>query len=115
MAYRGRVLLSLETKLVEHCEQKVEDLPADDILRVEVRGAALCGMRVVVEGGWPGGVLVGEARLHPRSYAFTSLGLAGKWEEPHDYPASPRNVQRLKKDGRKYFKSLVLNPNRGAI
>lgn len=41
MAYRGRVLLSLETKLVEHCEQKVEDLPADDILRVEVRGTAL--------------------------------------------------------------------------
>lgn len=41
MAYRGRVLLSLETKLVEHSEQKVEDLPADDILRVEVRGVAL--------------------------------------------------------------------------
>lgn len=37
VAYRGRVLLSLETKLVEHSEQKVEDLPADDILRVEVR------------------------------------------------------------------------------
>lgn len=37
MAYRGRLLLSLETKLVEHSEQKVEDLPADDILRVEVR------------------------------------------------------------------------------
>uniref|UniRef100_A0A286XVK5 Dysferlin n=1 Tax=Cavia porcellus TaxID=10141 RepID=A0A286XVK5_CAVPO len=35
VAYRGRVLLSLETKLVEHSEQKVEDLPADDILRVE--------------------------------------------------------------------------------
>lgn len=37
VAYRGRLLLSLETKLVEHSEQKVEDLPADDILRVEVR------------------------------------------------------------------------------
>lgn len=37
VAYRGRVLLSLETKLVEHSEQKVENLPADDILRVEVR------------------------------------------------------------------------------
>ncbi|KAJ8781330.1 hypothetical protein J1605_011314 [Eschrichtius robustus] len=35
VAYRGRLLLSLETKLVEHSEQKVEDLPADDILRVE--------------------------------------------------------------------------------
>ncbi|XP_078205192.1 dysferlin isoform X43 [Callithrix jacchus] len=35
VAYRGRVLLSLETKLVEHSEQKVEDLPVDDILRVE--------------------------------------------------------------------------------
>lgn len=41
VAYRGRVLLSLETKLVEHSEQKVEDLPADDILRVEVRTCAL--------------------------------------------------------------------------
>jgi hypothetical protein len=40
VAYRGRLLLSLETKLVEHSEQKVEDLPADDILRVEVRGIA---------------------------------------------------------------------------
>lgn len=36
VAYRGRLLLSLETKLVEHSEQKVEDLAADDILRVEV-------------------------------------------------------------------------------
>ncbi|XP_006880933.1 PREDICTED: dysferlin isoform X5 [Elephantulus edwardii] len=35
VAYRGRILLALETKLVEHSEQKVEDLPADDILRVE--------------------------------------------------------------------------------
>ncbi|XP_072623005.1 dysferlin isoform X21 [Vulpes vulpes] len=36
VAYRGRLLLSLETKLVEHSgEQRVEDLPADDILRVE--------------------------------------------------------------------------------
>ncbi|XP_032147669.1 dysferlin isoform X26 [Sapajus apella] len=35
VAYRGRVLLSLETKLVEHSEQKVEDIPVDDILRVE--------------------------------------------------------------------------------
>uniref|UniRef100_A0A452VBZ9 Dysferlin n=1 Tax=Ursus maritimus TaxID=29073 RepID=A0A452VBZ9_URSMA len=35
VAYRGRLLLSLETKLVEHSDQKVEDLPADDILRVE--------------------------------------------------------------------------------
>ncbi|KAB0358615.1 hypothetical protein FD754_002771, partial [Muntiacus muntjak] len=35
VAYRGRLLLSLETKLVEHSEQKVEALSADDILRVE--------------------------------------------------------------------------------
>lgn len=56
MAYRGRVLLSLETKLVEHSEQKVEDIPADDILRVEVRGMGLGGM--VVTGGWPQGILV---------------------------------------------------------
>ncbi|XP_019351178.2 dysferlin isoform X1 [Alligator mississippiensis] len=35
VAYRGRLLVELETKLVEHIEQKVEDIPADDILRVE--------------------------------------------------------------------------------
>ncbi|XP_069061681.1 dysferlin isoform X3 [Pleurodeles waltl] len=35
VAYRGRILLELETKLVEHTEQKVEDIPSDDILRVE--------------------------------------------------------------------------------
>lgn len=72
MAYRGRVLLSLETKLVEHSEQKVEDLPADDILRVEVRGVALELVRRVVKGGWPQGVMVDEGSalstlmcLHP--------------------------------------------------
>lgn len=55
MAYRGRLLVELETKLVDHVEQKLEDIPADDILRVEVRppthslffdedgGAALAG------------------------------------------------------------------------
>ncbi|XP_077334191.1 dysferlin isoform X5 [Lithobates pipiens] len=35
VAYRGRILLELETKLVEHSEQKVEDIPSDDLLRVE--------------------------------------------------------------------------------
>ncbi|XP_008936232.1 PREDICTED: dysferlin-like, partial [Merops nubicus] len=35
VAYRGRILLELQTKLVEHVEQKVEDISADDILRVE--------------------------------------------------------------------------------
>ncbi|NXK11508.1 DYSF protein, partial [Herpetotheres cachinnans] len=35
VAYRGRILVELETKLVEHVEQKVEDISADDILRVE--------------------------------------------------------------------------------
>ncbi|XP_027564704.1 dysferlin-like, partial [Neopelma chrysocephalum] len=35
VAYRGRVLVELETKLVEHLEQKVEEIPADDVLRVE--------------------------------------------------------------------------------
>eukprot|EP00076_Gallus_gallus_P040100 XP_025005638.1 dysferlin isoform X5 [Gallus gallus] len=35
VAYRGRVLLELETKLAEHGELKVEDICADDILRVE--------------------------------------------------------------------------------
>uniref|UniRef100_A0A8C0V917 Dysferlin n=1 Tax=Cyanistes caeruleus TaxID=156563 RepID=A0A8C0V917_CYACU len=33
VAYRGRILVELETKLVEHMEQKVEEIPADDILR----------------------------------------------------------------------------------
>uniref|UniRef100_A0A8C2TLC7 Dysferlin n=1 Tax=Coturnix japonica TaxID=93934 RepID=A0A8C2TLC7_COTJA len=35
VAYRGRVLLELETKLAEHGELKVEDISADDVLRVE--------------------------------------------------------------------------------
>ncbi|XP_075429238.1 dysferlin isoform X4 [Ascaphus truei] len=35
VAYRGRILVELETKLVEQTEQKVEDIPSDDILRVE--------------------------------------------------------------------------------
>uniref|UniRef100_A0A8C4XTU6 Dysferlin n=1 Tax=Falco tinnunculus TaxID=100819 RepID=A0A8C4XTU6_FALTI len=35
VAYRGRILVELETKLVEHVEQKVEDISVDDILRVE--------------------------------------------------------------------------------
>ncbi|XP_009319173.1 PREDICTED: dysferlin [Pygoscelis adeliae] len=35
VAYRGRMLVELETKLVEHVEQKVEDISADDILRLE--------------------------------------------------------------------------------
>lgn len=53
VAYRGRLLLSLETKLVEHSEQKVEALSADDILRVEVRGVALGGARrAVAKWGW---------------------------------------------------------------
>lgn len=68
MAYRGRLLLSLETKLVEHSDQKVEDLPADDILRVEVRGVALEGVKeVAAKRGW---LLVSwwrRAQLHPWS------------------------------------------------
>ncbi|XP_061439658.1 dysferlin isoform X3 [Rhineura floridana] len=35
VAYRGRLLVELETKLVDHVEQKLEDIPPDDILRVE--------------------------------------------------------------------------------
>ncbi|XP_066173634.1 dysferlin isoform X10 [Sylvia atricapilla] len=35
VAYRGRILVELQTKLVEHMEQKVEEIAADDILRVE--------------------------------------------------------------------------------
>ncbi|KAH0615692.1 hypothetical protein JD844_026006 [Phrynosoma platyrhinos] len=35
VAYRGRLLVELETKLVDYVEQKLEDIPGDDILRVE--------------------------------------------------------------------------------
>ncbi|KAF7648744.1 hypothetical protein LDENG_00152490 [Lucifuga dentata] len=35
VAYRGRVLLELTTKLVDKPEQKVEDIPSDDLLVVE--------------------------------------------------------------------------------
>lgn len=38
VAYRGRVLLELTTKLVDKPEQKTEDIPSDDLLVVEVRG-----------------------------------------------------------------------------
>lgn len=36
VAYRGRVLLELNTKLSERVEQKVEDIQSDDLLVVEV-------------------------------------------------------------------------------
>ncbi|XP_075787176.1 dysferlin isoform X11 [Pelodiscus sinensis] len=35
VAFRGRLLMELETKLVEHVEQKLEDIPPDDLLRLE--------------------------------------------------------------------------------
>lgn len=37
MAYRGRVLLELSTKLVDKPEQKSDDIASDDLLVVEVR------------------------------------------------------------------------------
>lgn len=37
VAYRGRVLLELTTKLVDKPEQKSEEIPSDDLLVVEVR------------------------------------------------------------------------------
>lgn len=37
MAYRGRVLLELTTKLADKPEHKSEDIPSDDLLVVEVR------------------------------------------------------------------------------
>lgn len=37
MAYRGRVLLELTTKLTEKPEHRAEDVPSDDLLVVEVR------------------------------------------------------------------------------
>lgn len=37
VAYRGRVLLELTTKLVDKPEQRTEDIPSDDLLVVEVR------------------------------------------------------------------------------
>lgn len=53
-------MLSLETKLVEHSEQKVEDLPADDILRVEVRDPAMgaCGYLLGQGQGGHAGAMV---------------------------------------------------------
>ncbi|XP_078080638.1 dysferlin isoform X1 [Mustelus asterias] len=35
MAYRGRILLELSTKLVDQTEQKIEEIPSDDLLRLE--------------------------------------------------------------------------------
>lgn len=90
MAYRGRLLLSLETKLVEHSEQKVEALSADDILRVEVRGVAWKGPG----GRWPsgaGGEGPSSAHTHMPSHLWAS-------EQPSARSAFLRNVQRLKED-----------------
>lgn len=36
MAYRGRVLLELTTKLTDKPEQRFDDIPSDDLLVVEV-------------------------------------------------------------------------------
>ena len=58
--------MELETKLVEHVEQKVEDISADDILRVEVTGS-LRGIR-------PGG-------LWGRPSGRMACGALGKWHE----------------------------------
>lgn len=41
VAYRGRVLLELTTKLCEQVEQKVEDIYPDDLLVIEVRGITI--------------------------------------------------------------------------
>ncbi|XP_010791394.1 myoferlin-like [Notothenia coriiceps] len=38
VAYRGRVLVELTTKLADKPEQKTEDISSDDQLVVEVRG-----------------------------------------------------------------------------
>lgn len=47
--------MELETKLVEHVEQKVEDISVDDILRVEVTGSPWgvcpCGLWGCFSGG----------------------------------------------------------------
>lgn len=37
VAYRGRVLLELSTKLVDRGEHRVEDIAYDDLLVVEVK------------------------------------------------------------------------------
>lgn len=37
VAYRGRVLVELTTKLLEKPEHRTEDIPSDDLLVVEVR------------------------------------------------------------------------------
>lgn len=38
VAYRGRVLLELTTKLTDKPEQRYDDIPSDDLLVVEVTG-----------------------------------------------------------------------------
>lgn len=85
--------MALETKLVEHSEQKVEDLPADDILRVEVRGTPLGGRRVPA-GDRRGKVAGSMSRQRKDSvplhahWACTSLGLsisAVNWDECNTY------------------------------
>lgn len=45
MAYRGRILLELITKLSDQVEQKVEDIHSDNLLVVEVRDQSVFSMR----------------------------------------------------------------------
>lgn len=47
MAYRGRMLLELITKLSNQVEQKVEDLHSDDLLVVEVRCYSVFTLRTL--------------------------------------------------------------------
>lgn len=46
MAYRGRVLLELITKLSDQVEQKIEDIHPDDLLVVEVRSVIPPGFSI---------------------------------------------------------------------
>lgn len=47
MAYRGRILLELITKLSDQVEQKVEDIHSDNLLVVEVRDQSVFSMRTL--------------------------------------------------------------------
>lgn len=49
VAYRGRVLLELSTKLVDRGEHRAEDIPSDDLLVVEVGEVTLHNHRIMYD------------------------------------------------------------------
>lgn len=74
------MLVELETRLVEHVEQKVEDISADDILRVEVTGSLLApGVRPKSHPKFPRGTASSSLPSPLPSRGLSRIGVWGQW------------------------------------